>query len=102
MAFVAALPKNTTSSSGRACKVVPGSDMGLRGRGRLVMNARLLVGVVTFPKGIGSSSGSVCKVQPGSDTGLRGRGRVVKTMRLGLLGLVKDAEEEGGVRGEKG
>ena len=66
------------------------------------MNGSVLVGVVTFPKAIGSSSGSVCKVQPGSDTGLRGRGRVVKTTRLGLLGLVKDAEEEGGVRGEKG
>ena len=102
MTFVAALAKNMGSSSGRACKMVPGSDMGLRGRGWPVMNGRVLVGVVIFPKAIGSSSGSVCKVQPGSDTGLRGRGRVVKTTRLGLLGLVKEAEEEGGVRGEKG
>lgn len=101
MTLVAALPKNMLSSSGRACKVVPGSDMGLRGRGRPVMNARLLVGVVTLPKAI-ASSGSPCKVHPGSDTGLRGRGRAVKTARLGLLGLVNEAEEEGGVRGEKG
>ena len=35
-ATVAPFP-NIPTSSGRVCRVAPGSDMGLRGRGRLVM-----------------------------------------------------------------